>query len=56
MDAILELERLELVAKVVSELNNHLGTSDKTLAEYIIGMYWRGHLQLVIRESLFSAR
>lgn len=36
MDAFQELERLELVAKIVAELDNHLGTSDRTLAEYII--------------------
>jgi len=30
------LSRLGLIAKVCSELDNHLGFSDKTLAEYII--------------------
>jgi len=31
-----ELERLSLVAKISQELSNHMGTADKTIAEYII--------------------
>jgi ATP-dependent RNA helicase DHX8/PRP22 len=31
-----DLETLEVVSKVTSELQNHLGVSDKTLAEFII--------------------
>lgn len=31
-----ELQRLSLVSKVCTELDNHLGLSDRTLAEFII--------------------
>lgn len=36
MDDLSDLELLGLVNKVVSELQNHLGVNDKTLAEFII--------------------
>ena len=36
MDDIQLLEQLELVSKVTTELQNHLGTNDKTLAEFLI--------------------
>lgn len=36
MDDLLNLELLSLVSKVTSELQNHVGTSDKTLAEFLI--------------------
>jgi len=36
MDDLLELERLSLVSKVTSEIQNHWGVSDKTLAEFVI--------------------
>ncbi|PHH51224.1 Pre-mRNA-splicing factor ATP-dependent RNA helicase prp22 [Ceratocystis fimbriata CBS 114723] len=36
MDDLLQLELLSLVSKVQSELNNHVGVNDKTLAEFII--------------------
>ncbi len=36
MDDLEELEILSLVSKVTSELQNHLGISEKTLAEFII--------------------
>lgn len=36
MDDFAELELLSLVSKVTSELQNHLGISEKTLAEFII--------------------
>ncbi|KAK8090980.1 pre-mRNA-splicing factor ATP-dependent RNA helicase prp22 [Apiospora phragmitis] len=36
MDDFEELELLSLVSKVTSELQNHLGISEKTLAEFII--------------------
>ncbi|KAJ1333698.1 ATP-dependent RNA helicase DHX8/PRP22 [Microdochium nivale] len=36
LDDFAELELLSLVAKVTSELQNHLGISEKTLAEFII--------------------
>ncbi|KAM4058882.1 helicase associated domain-containing protein [Hirsutella rhossiliensis] len=36
MDEVLDLELLSLVSKVSSELQNHVGISDKTLAEFLI--------------------
>ncbi|UKZ82650.1 hypothetical protein TrVFT333_010443 [Trichoderma virens FT-333] len=36
MDDLLNLELLSLVSKVTSELQNHVGISDKTLAEFLI--------------------
>ena len=36
MSSIAELQRLGLISKVCAELDNHLGFSDKTLAEFII--------------------
>ena len=36
MDDLELLEQLSLVSKVTSELQNHLGTGDKTLAEFLI--------------------
>lgn len=39
MDDLQSLELLSLVAKVTSELNNHLGISDKTLAEFVIDQH-----------------
>jgi ATP-dependent RNA helicase DHX8/PRP22 len=36
MDDLLNLELLSLISKVTSELQNHLGVSDKTLAEFLI--------------------
>ncbi|PHH85730.1 hypothetical protein CDD83_11243 [Cordyceps sp. RAO-2017] len=36
MDDVLNLELLSLVSKVSSELQNHVGISDKTLAEFLI--------------------
>lgn len=36
MDDLESLELLSLVSKVTSELQNHLGISEKTLAEFVI--------------------
>ena len=36
MDDLESLELLSLVSKVTWELQNHLGVSDKTLAEFVI--------------------
>ena len=41
MDDFAELELLSLVSKVTSELQNHLGINDKTLAEYVIDQHSR---------------
>lgn len=38
MDAVAKLQALSLVNKVCAELDNHLGVSDKTLAEFIIDL------------------
>jgi len=39
MDDLTSLELLSLVSKVTSELQNHLGVSDKTLAEFVIDQH-----------------
>lgn len=36
MDDFAQLELLSLVSKVTSEINNYMGVSDKTIAEYVI--------------------
>ena len=38
MDELGNLQHLSLVSKVCTELDNHLGISDKTLAEFIIDL------------------
>ena len=38
MDAVAKLQALSLVNKVCTELDNHLGVNDKTLAEFIIDL------------------
>jgi len=39
MDDLASLELLSLVSKITSELQNHLGISDKTLAEFVIAQH-----------------
>lgn len=39
MDDLASLELLSLVSKVTSELQNHLGINDKTLAEFVIAQH-----------------
>ena len=39
MDDLASLELLSLVSKVTSELQNHLGIQDKTLAEFVIAQH-----------------
>lgn len=39
LDELKQLEHLSLVSKVTSELSNHLGVSDKVLAEFIIDLH-----------------
>src|SRR3954463_3125671 len=39
MDDLESLELLSLVQRVASELQNHLGISDKTLAEFVIAQH-----------------
>lgn len=41
MDDLASLELLSLVSKVTSELQNHLGINDKTLAEFVIAQHSR---------------
>jgi ATP-dependent RNA helicase DHX8/PRP22 len=38
MEALLGLQKLSLVNRVCSELKNHIGVDDKTLAEFIIDL------------------
>lgn len=42
MDGLEELELLGLVSKVTSEINNHMGISDKTIAEFVISQHGDG--------------
>jgi ATP-dependent RNA helicase DHX8/PRP22 len=39
MDELEELELLGLVSKVTSEINNYMGISDKTIAEFVISQH-----------------
>jgi ATP-dependent RNA helicase DHX8/PRP22 len=39
MDSLESLELLSLVSKITTELSNHLGINDKTLAEFIINLH-----------------
>ncbi|KAL9099013.1 MAG: hypothetical protein Q9163_005425 [Psora crenata] len=41
MDDLASLELLSLVSKVTSEIQNHLGINDKTLAEFVISQHLR---------------
>lgn len=41
MDDLDELEQLSLVAKICTELENHIGVSDKILSEFILSLYDR---------------
>ena len=41
MDDLASLELLSLVSKITSELQNHLGINDKTLAEFVIAQHSR---------------
>ena len=43
MDDLASLELLSLVSKVTSELQNHLGINDKTLAEFVIAQHAKSH-------------
>jgi hypothetical protein len=45
MDDLASLELLSLVSRVTSELQNYLGISDKTLAEFVIDQHLKcnGH-------------
>jgi len=38
MDALLGLQKLSVVSRVCTELKNHIGVDDKTLAEFIIDL------------------
>lgn len=41
MDSLESLELLSLVSKITSELSNHLGITDKTIAEFVIDLHER---------------
>jgi ATP-dependent RNA helicase DHX8/PRP22 len=55
MDDFTSLELLSLVSKVTSEIQNHLGINDKTLAEFVIDQHEKcgGNLE-TFKESLAS--
>ena len=52
MDDLESLEILSLVTKVTSELQNHLGLSDKTLAEFIIDQHTQSASSQDFRKAL----
>ncbi|KAF2973401.1 hypothetical protein GQX73_g141 [Xylaria multiplex] len=52
MDDLHELELLSLVSKVTSELQNHLGINEKTLAEFIIAQRLQCSKLAEFREKL----
>ncbi|KAL2114289.1 hypothetical protein VUR80DRAFT_9511 [Thermomyces stellatus] len=54
MDDLLQLELLSLVSKVQGEINNHMGESDKTLAEFIIAQRVECDSLEAFREKLAS--
>ena len=51
-NSIDELQRLSLVSKVCTELENHLGLSDRTLAEFIICLAEKFPDPSVFRQAL----
>ncbi|CAG9990236.1 unnamed protein product [Clonostachys byssicola] len=52
MDDLMNLELLSLVSKVTSELQNHVGISDKTLAEFLISQRIESDTPDVFRKKL----
>ncbi|KAH7159744.1 P-loop containing nucleoside triphosphate hydrolase protein [Dactylonectria estremocensis] len=52
MDDLLNLELLSLVSKVTSELQNHVGVGDKTLAEFLIAQRLECNSLAQFREKL----
>ena len=52
MDDLESLELLSLVSKITSELQNHLGLSDKTLAEFVIEQHSKCHSLLEFKTTL----
>lgn len=52
MDDLASLELLSLVSKVTSELQNHLGISDKTLAEFVIAQHSKCHSLLEFKTQM----
>ena len=52
MDELLKLERLSLVSKVCTELENHLGMAEKTLAEFIIALAEKGGTEKAFKSLL----
>ena len=52
MDDLASLELLSLVAKVTSELQNHLGINEKTLAEFVIAQHSECHSLVEFKSRL----
>ncbi|KAL8666327.1 MAG: hypothetical protein Q9202_001598 [Teloschistes flavicans] len=52
MDGLESLELLSLVSKVTSELQNHLGINDKTLAEFVIAQHSKCPSPAVFRSQM----
>ncbi|KAI1085006.1 P-loop containing nucleoside triphosphate hydrolase protein [Whalleya microplaca] len=54
MDDLSELEVIGLVNKVVSELQNHLGATDKALAEFIISQRLESDISESFKQKIFE--
>lgn len=52
MDDLEQLEILSLVSKITSEINNHMGVSDKTISEYVMAEHGKCADQAAFREKV----
>jgi ATP-dependent RNA helicase DHX8/PRP22 len=50
MDIVAKFKQLQVVSKIVQELENHLGLSDKDLAEFIINLADKNELQDFVKD------
>ncbi|ETN42294.1 uncharacterized protein HMPREF1541_04235 [Cyphellophora europaea CBS 101466] len=55
MDDLASLELLSLVSRITSELNNHVGINDKTLAEFVIDQHEKSDGKLVDFKNALAA-
>ncbi|KAF7194166.1 Pre-mRNA-splicing factor ATP-dependent RNA helicase prp22 [Pseudocercospora fuligena] len=54
MDDLEQLEVLSLVSKITSEINNHLGINEKTIAEFVIDQHSQSANISQFKEKLFE--
>ncbi|CAG8815544.1 6047_t:CDS:2, partial [Dentiscutata erythropus] len=55
LDEISKLEYLSLVSKITSELLNHTGINDKTLAEFVIHLHEQNRSLSAFKKALTDA-